>query len=359
MVSEKNGSKINVGLIGCGGIANLHMRVFKSMKNVNVVGVCDLNTDRAKETAHKFRVERVFKDYNDLFELKDLGLVDICTPISTHARITCDAAKVVPAILVEKPMALSVAECNDVINTIKRYGSRLCISHQQIFLPSIERIKSITDQKEFNLLTVTTRQKESFELLKAHKLAADWMVAPQQGGILWEVCTHLAYLQLHFLQDVTEVYAIGSKVKYPVYDNFAVFLRTDKKAFGLIDLSWTSNETEIVYEICGTGGRKFQAYRDFDYFTENKAYPPLNVSGVAKGFLVDQKRTLQKWAKFGVNYVQNRKMMPHFKLFTKYLESIEKDMPAPITPEEGRKTINLLEHIKRSLDENRAVEITG
>ena len=357
MDSEHDGRTVNVGLIGCGGIANLHMKVFKSMKNVNVVGVCDLNTERAKETAHKFKVEKVFKDYNDLFELKDLGLVDICTPISTHARITCDAAKAVPAILVEKPMALSVAQCDEVMNTIKKYGSKLCISHQQIFLPSVEKARSMIDQGGFDLLSVTTRQKESFELLKAHKLAADWMVAPEQGGILWEVCTHLAYLQLHFLQNVNEVYAIGSKVKYPVYDNFAVILRTADKSFGLIDLSWTSKETEIVYEICDSGGRKFQAYRDFDYFIENKAYPPLSAKGVARGFFSDEKRTLQKWAKFGLNYIQKRKMIPHFKLFTKYLESIEKDLPSPVTPEDGRKTIDLLEHIKRSLDEKTPIAI--
>ena len=352
MVSQKNGRKINVGLIGCGGIANLHMKVFKSMKNVNVVGVCDLNIERARETAHKFKVEKIFRDYNDLFELKDLGLVDICTPISTHARIACDAAKAVPAVLVEKPMALSVAECDEVINTVNRHGSRLCISHQQLFLPSVERIKSIVDQEGFDLLSVTTRQKESFERLKSYGLAADWMVAPEQGGILWEVCTHLVYLQLHFLPNVKEVYAIGSKTRYPVYDNFAVLLRTDDSSFGLIDLSWTTNETEIVYEVCDAGGRKLQAYRDFDYFIENKAYPPLSAKGVTRGFLTEEKRVLQKWAKFGFNYVQRRKMIPHFKLFTKYLDSIENDLPSPVTPEDGRKTINLLEHIKKSLDEN-------
>jgi predicted dehydrogenase len=359
-LSNENGAKsINVGLIGCGGIANLHLRVFKSMKNVNVVGVCDLNLDRAKETAAKFKVEKAFKDYNDLFEMKDLGLVDICTPISTHARIACDAAKNVPAILVEKPMARSVAECDEVISTLKKYGSKLCISHQQIFLPSVEKAKAMLETSGFDLVSFTTRQKESFELLKAHKLAADWMVAPEQGGILWEVCTHLAYLQLHFLGDIKEVYAVGRKVKYPVYDNFAVLLKASEERYGLIDLSWTSKETEIVYEVCDTGGRKYQAYRDFDYFVENKTYPPLSASGVSQGFFSDEKRVLQKWAKFGVNYAKQRKMIPHFKLISTYLSNIEKGLPPPVTPEDGRKTINLLEHIKKSLDENRPVSMNS
>ena len=66
------------------------------------------------------------------------------------------------------------------------------------------KVKSLIDEGEFILSSFTTKQKESFEALKEHDLAADWMVAPQQGGILWEVCSHLAYLQLHFLPDISE-----------------------------------------------------------------------------------------------------------------------------------------------------------
>lgn len=349
---------MKVGLIGCGGIANLHMRVFKSMRYVDVVGVCDLNAERARETANKFKVEKFFTNYNDLFEIKDLELVDICTPIATHARIACEAAKAVPAVLVEKPMALTVDQCDEMMSAARDHGSKLCISHQQIFLPSVEAAKALIHNGNFNLVSFITRQKESFELLKAHRLASDWMVSPEQGGIIWEVCCHLAYLQLHFLPDIKEVFAVGDRVKYPVYDNFAVLLRADGSRFGLIDLSWVSNETEILYEICDSGGRRAQVYRDFDYFLENRASPPLSSSGVAKGFLADEKRILQKWSKFGVNYIKRRKMIPHFRLISKYMISIEKDLPPPIAPEEGRKTIKLLECIKKSLDEHRVVAMS-
>ena len=129
---------MNVGLIGCGGIAKVHMRVYKSMRNVNVVGVCDLNLERAKYLAQKFKVKKIFQNYNDLFEVKELDLVDICTPVSTHAHIVCDAAKAMPAIIVEKPMALTVSECEEMIKEAKKHGSKLCVGHNQIFLPSVQ-----------------------------------------------------------------------------------------------------------------------------------------------------------------------------------------------------------------------------
>jgi len=348
---------MNVGLIGCGGISKLHMRVYKSMKNVDVVGVCDLNMDHAKSLAQEFKIGKVFQKYEDLFEVKDLDLVDICTPVSTHARIACDAAKAVSAVIVEKPMAINTSDCQKMINESRKYGSKLCVGHNQIFLPSIQEAKSLINKGVYNLLSFRTSQKESFDLLKAQGFAADWMVTPQQRGIIWEVCCHLAYLQLHFLPDIVEVCAVGGKAKYPVYDNFAVLLRTETERFGVIELYWMQKETEIIYELCDSEGKRLQIYRDFDYLLQNLAEPPFNVGGVFRHILIDKKRILRKWAKFGTNYIFRKKLIPHFTLISNFVNSIENDLPPPVSPEEGRRTINLLECIEKSLVEKTPVSL--
>jgi predicted dehydrogenase len=341
---------MRVGLIGCGGIAPVHIKVYQSMENVEFAAVCDLNLERAKSAANKFGVRKYYQNYFDMFESEELDLVDICTPVSTHAKVVCDAAKEVSAILVEKPMALSVSECDMIIKEVKKNGTKLCIGHNQIFSPNIQRAKAIVDSGNFDLFSFLTRQKESFELLRAHDLAPAWNVLPEQGGILWEVCCHLAYLQLHFLPNIKEVYAAGAKVKYPVYDDFAVLLRTEDASFGLIELSWVSHETEIVYELSDRNGKRLQMYRDFDYFLENSATPPFSVTSVLKNIFVDEKRLLQKWARFGVSYIRKRKLLPTFNLITNYVQSIEKDLPPPVSMEAGRNAVNLLECIKKSLD---------
>jgi len=346
---------MKVGLIGCGGIAPSHIEVYKRIKNVEVVAVCDLNLERAKKLAVNYDIKKSYKDYWDMLEKENLDLVDVCTPVSTHARIVCDAAKVVPAILLEKPMALSVSECDEIIRTIRKYGTKLCIGHNQIFSPNIQRAKKLVDSGNFNLLCFRTTQKESFELLKAHGLAPAWNVAPEQKGIIWEVGSHLAYLQLHFMPDIKEVYAVGSKVKYPVYDDFAVLLRTTEQCFGIIELSWVSKETEIVYELRGSDGRRVHIYRDFDYYLENSEEPPFTVSKVIRNFLVDEKRILQKWMRFGICYSHKKKLLPTFNLIKSYIEAIKKDLPPPISPDYGRNTVNLLECIEKSLDERRLI----
>jgi len=346
---------VKVGIIGCGGIAPLHIKVYQRLKDVEVVGLCDLNEERAKNLASRFQIKKIFRDYWDMLEKEDLDLVDICTPVSTHAQIVCDIAKEVPAILLEKPMALNVSECDKMIKEVRKSGSKLCIGHNQIFSPNIQRAKSMVNSGAINLLCFSTIQKESFEILKRHNLAPAWNVSPEQKGIIWEVCCHLAYLQLYFLQDIKEVYAVGGKVKYPVYDDFAVLLRTKGQRFGIIELSWLSHETETVYELRDTMGRRFQIHWEFDYMLKKSEAPPFTIGKVARNVLVDEKRILQKWIRFGVCYFRKRKLLPTFNLISSYVDSIKKDLPPPVSPEDGRNTINLLECIEKSLDEQKPI----
>jgi UDP-N-acetylglucosamine 3-dehydrogenase len=350
---------MKVGIIGCGGIAPLHIKVYKNLRDVEIAGLCDLNLERAKSLAARYKIPRTFADYWKMLETEELGLVDICTPVSTHSKIVCDVSKEVPAILVEKPMALTVGECEQMIAELKKNGSKLCIGHNQIFSPNILKAKSLVDSGKFDLFSFITTQKESFELLKAHNLAPAWNVAPEQRGIIWEVCCHLAYLQLHFLPDITEVYAVGGKVKYPVYDDFAVLLRTTSQRFGLIELSWVSTETDIIYELRDSSGQRLQIYRDFDYFLEKSATPVFNVGGVIRNYYEDQKRILQKWARFGTSYFKKRKLLPTLNLISTYIETIIKDQPSPVPPEQGKNTIRLLECIQNSLDQKKPVSLNN
>lgn len=349
--------EMKVGIIGCGGIAPNHLGAYRKFKNVEVVGLCDLNLERAKNLAAKFGVENTYSDYWDMFK-KGLDLVDICTPVSTHAKIIGDAAEAVAAILVEKPMALNVAQCDEIIKKVHKYGRKLCIGHNQLFSPHIQKAKRMADSEEFNLHCFRTTLKASFETLRAYDYAPPWNVTPEQGGIIWEVCCHHAYLQLHFLPDIKEVYAVGGKFKYPVYDDFAVLLRTEHDRFGIIELSWLSREFEVVYELRNSAGRRFQILWEHDYMVETSEDPPYSVGHVAKNVLVDEKRLLEKWMRFGTYYIQGRKLLPSFNLLNSFIESIEKDLPPPVTPEDGRKTINLLECIEKSLDEKRPVPLS-
>lgn len=345
---------MNVGLIGCGRVASIHMGAYKAMSRVNVVAVSDVDINRAKAFAELHKIDKAFSTYTDLFEVKDLGFVDVCTPTSTHELIVRDAAKYGLNVLMEKPMGRNSEECEKMIEESRKHGTKLCVCHNQLFFPYVRRLKSIADSEGFNLTSFRTSHRENFEWLKAHGLAQPWNVSPKHGGILWEVGCHLAYLQLHFLKDVEEVYALGVKAKYPVWDDFAVLLGTSSQRWGIMEISWVAKESEIVYEVIDSNGRRVQTFLPHGYIIERTQESPANVAGVARSWITDEKRLFRKWMKFAKDQVK-KPQWGHFELISSYVESLEKGSSSPVTGEDGRNAIRLLECIEESLEERRPV----
>jgi predicted dehydrogenase len=349
---------MNVGLIGCGRVAHIHMDAYRRIEKANVVAVSDVDLKRAKTFAGSYKIGKAFADYKDLLEMKNLDFVDVCTPTSTHASVVCDAAKFGHNVLVEKPMALNVSDCERMINESKKRGIKLCVCHNQLFIPSVRQMKLMADSEDYDLTCFRTSHRESFEFLKAHGLAQSWNVHPEHGGILWEVGCHLAYLQLHFLKGVKEVCAVGNKFKYPVYDEFTVLLRTSNQRYGIMEISWLAKEREIVYEICSSNGKRVQTYLPHTFLIDRSEDPPAGVVDALRSFYLDEKRIFRKWTKFVTNHILKRERPSHFYLINDYIASLEKDIAPPVTPEDGKNTINLLECIEKSLDEQRPVPIS-
>ena len=345
---------MNVALIGCGRVAHIHMDAYKAMRKVNVVAVSDVDINRAKSFAEPYKISKVFSDYMNLFEVKDLGFVDVCTPTSTHEAIVRDAAKSEINVLMEKPMGRNSKECERMIEEAKKHRIKLCVCHNQLFYPHVQRLKSIANSEDFNMISFRTSHRENFEWLKAHGLAQPWNVHPEHGGILWEVGTHLAYLQLHFLKDIKEVYALGTKSKYSVWDDFVVLLRAFSQRWGIMEISWIAQESEILYEIVSSDGRRTQTFLPHGYIIERTQESPANVKGVACNFITDSKRLYRKWAKFAVDQVKKPRS-GHFDLISNYAKSLEKNLVPPVTGEDGRNVIRLLECIEESLNTRKPV----
>jgi len=349
---------MNVGLIGCGRVAHIHMNAYKAIDKAKVVAVADADITRAKAFAEIYKIEKVFSDYRELFEVKDLGFVDVCTPTSTHEAIVRDAAKSGINVLMEKPMGRDSRECERMTEEAKKHGIKLCVCHNQLFYPHVRQLKSIADSEDFNMISFRTSHRENFNWLKAHGLAQPWNVNPEHGGILWEVGTHLAYLQLHFLKDIKEVYALGTKAKYSVWDDFIVLLRTSSERWGIMEISWIAKESEIVYEIISSDGKRVQTFLPHGYIIERMQYPPANAAGVAHNFITDLKRLYRKWAKFIADQIK-KPNLGHLDLISAYMKSLEENLPTPVTGEDGRNAIKLLECIEESLTEQKSVIFSG
>jgi len=331
------------------------MKAYKALNSAKVVAVADTNINKAKAFAKLYKIDKVFSSYLDLFEeFKDIGFVDICTPTSTHETIVRDAAGYGINVLMEKPMGRNSKECERMIKTAKKHGIKLCVCHNQLFFPHVRRLKPIADSEDFNMISFRTSHRENFEWLKAHGLAQPWNISPEHGGILWEVGTHLAYLQLHFLKDIEEVYALGTKAKYSVWDDFVVLLRASSQRWGIMEISWIAKEPEIVYEIVSSDGKRIQTFLPHGYIIERAQDAHANVMEVIRNFVTDLKRLYKKWAKFALDQIK-KPNCGHLDLIHAYIKSIEEDSPPPVTGEDGRNAVKLLECIEESLNKQKPV----
>lgn len=348
---------MNVGLIGCGRVAQIHMAAFRAL-NLNVVALADADANKAKSFAEQHKIGKVFSDYKELFEVKDLSFVDICTPTSTHETIVTGVSKAGLNVLMEKPMARTSEECERMIEESKKHGTSLCVCHNQLFYPYVRHLKAIAESEGFNLTCFRTSHRENFEWLKAHGLAQPWNVSPENRGILWEVGTHLAYLQLNFLKNVKEVYALGVKAKYSVFDDFSILLQTGSERWGIMEISWIAQEPEMVYEVTGSNGRRVQTFLPHGYVVERTQPAPASLAGAAGNWLADERRLFRKWWKFAADQV-SKPQLGHVNLIGSYAESLEKKLPSPVTGEDGRNAIRLLECIEESLKERKPVNYSS
>ena len=125
-------SKLKVGIIGCGGIANQkHLPSIKTAGLADVVAFCDIKPERAEQASKKYGAEgaRVYERYQDLLEEK-LDAVYVCTPNRSHSEIAVAALNADKNVLCEKPMAINSAEALKMVETAKKTKKLLTIGYQ-------------------------------------------------------------------------------------------------------------------------------------------------------------------------------------------------------------------------------------
>lgn len=124
--------RLQIGVIGCGGMAGGHMRALNSMKesdNCRIVAVCDVY-DKRLDAAAELTGGQKYKEYRRLLENKDIDYVLIATPEHWHAQMTLDAAEMGKHIYCEKPMTWNIEQAKKVVAKIKSTGVKMQVGVQ-------------------------------------------------------------------------------------------------------------------------------------------------------------------------------------------------------------------------------------
>ncbi|HEU0115627.1 MAG TPA: Gfo/Idh/MocA family oxidoreductase [Thermomicrobiales bacterium] len=130
--------RVGFGVIGAGLFGENHARVYSRLPGVELAAVCDQNDARAKEIAEKYGARTYAADYRDLLTNPDIRAVSIATPDFAHAEIALAAAEAGKHILVEKPLATSIAESQAIVAAAKQAGVKLMVDfHNRVNPPFV------------------------------------------------------------------------------------------------------------------------------------------------------------------------------------------------------------------------------
>ncbi len=143
-------NKIRIGIIGAGNIAqSQHIPAYLRLKDVELVAVCDLKEERAKEVAEKYGMKYSTTSINDLVALEELDAVDICAWNNAHAQAAIAAAAAGKHILCEKPMALNVQQAEEMLKASKKSGKVFMMGFVNRFRPDSIVLKDMLDTGKF------------------------------------------------------------------------------------------------------------------------------------------------------------------------------------------------------------------
>ncbi|OKH17607.1 Gfo/Idh/MocA family protein [[Limnothrix rosea] IAM M-220] len=131
---------IRIGVIGIGNMGQHHTRVLSLLKDVELVGVADLNVERGLDLASKYRI-RFFEDYRDLLPLVDA--VCIAVPTKLHYQVGLECMEAGVHVMIEKPIAASIAEAEALVNAAAEHHVILQVGHIERFNPAFQELSKV------------------------------------------------------------------------------------------------------------------------------------------------------------------------------------------------------------------------
>ena len=204
-------------LIGCGRISPNHIAAAKS-SGLEIAGLCDQNPDMMKDKALAFHLENVhqYTDYHEMLEKEKPELAAVATESGRHAAIALDCIKAGCHLIIEKPIALSLADADAVIHAARERGVRVCASHQNRFNKSVQKIREAVENKRFGRMFYGTAHIRWCRDREYYSRAAWRGTWEQDGGALMNQCIHnIDLLRWMMGDEAEEVIGITDRLNHP------------------------------------------------------------------------------------------------------------------------------------------------
>jgi len=298
---------INVGVIGAGNFTKgMHLPNLQKLNKIyRILAICDKNGSNAEDTAGQYSAGYATTDYKELLKDKNIDMVLITTRHNLHAKIAIDAARSGKAIFVEKPMALSKRELNELVNVLGKKKTPFTVGFNRRFSTFAVRIKDIV-RKRVNPMIISYRMNAGY-IPREH-----WVHSVEGGGRnIGEAC-HI-YDLFNYLTESKFISVEAAGIK-PATEQFVSndnFTATIKYEDGSV--------CSLIYTSLGT---KSVPKERMEIYVDNKViylddYKDLKIFGSKEKGLeakAKDKGHYEELLKFGESIVDNKVLIPLWQL---------------------------------------------
>ena len=251
---------MKVGIIGSGGIARVHGPLIMKQHGTEIVGIADTDTSRARSLAAELDVDRVYSDAEVMIEEERPDLVHVLTPPQAHADLSVMAMEKGCHVLVEKPMALSLADAKRMVDSAKSTQRKLCVVHSKVFEGVIQRAIGLAADGAVGE-PVSVEASYAYDSRRSQAIYGEGAERSHwsyrlNGGPLQDLMPHPASLVMEFISQIEKVHCIGrnrGEVPEGWQDEIRVMVESGSVT-GYIDLSLNERPDTIALTIKGTKG---------------------------------------------------------------------------------------------------------
>ncbi len=349
--------KVRVGLIGAGYVATHHLRALNALRFVEVVGICDRNRARAEALAKKFRVGAVYTDLASMASAKP-DVIHILTPPESHCSLALAAMDMGCHVLVEKPMAESVEECDRMIERAREKGVVLSINHSDRFDPVVLKAIEVARSGVIgDVLAVHSIRSSDYPPYAGGPLPQPY----RQGSYPFrDLGVHSLYLIESFLGPVRTLsinfYESGRNPML-TFDEWRAYVEC-VHGTGYAYLSWNTRPIQSELEIHGTRG-VIKVDRFLQVCDVNRVLPgPKQIGNILNGC----RNALRRSIVIPVNLLRfmtgSLKPSPGiYRCVRDFHVALHNGQPVPVPAEEGRRMAKWIDFAGRDADHQKALRL--
>jgi predicted dehydrogenase len=352
-----------VGLIGCGKVGQIHAAALRGIEEAELTAVCDVNAERARAFAERYGTHG-YSDVDTLLREGKVEAVVIGTPHPLHATPAVRAAEAGVHVLVEKPLAATLADCDAMLAAANKAGVLLSVISQRRLYEPVRRMKEAIDagkigRPALGVFTMYSWRDPAY--YQSDPWRGRWDT--EGGGVLVNQSPHQLDLLRWFMGPVAEVSGYWANVNHPtveVDDTAVAVLRFRNGGLGAIVTSVAQKPgiyTKV--HIHGTNGASIGVETDrgatFIAGMTAIAEPPLNDLWTIPG----EERLLATFlTEDRARFTQIDATTHYHRLqIQDFLRAVREGRPPFVTGEDGRAVVELFTAIYRSNREGRPVTL--